>query len=339
MKKHIQAFIHRRPCRVDVVQQDEGIETMHIIRRRGWEIADSRATPEHLVLNRRGLIAGAVAASIGGGVTVRAARAAGESSKRNPAYVAGRAITDEKFATTYNNYYEFSESKNLWREAQALQTRPWTVRIEGMVKAPRTWDIDDLLKQVQLEERVYRHRCVETWAMTVPWSGFPLSQLVKLAEPLGGARYVVFETAQEPKAMRGLRSPFYQWPYTEGVTIEEAMNDLTFMATGLYGKTLPPQNGAPLRLTLPWKYGFKSAKSIVKITFTDKRPATFWEGLAPREYGFWANVNPAVPHPRWSQARERLLGDDEMVPTQIYNGYGEFVAPLYTDLKSEKLFM
>lgn len=307
---------------------------MHIIRRRGWEIAERFVTPEHRVLNRRGLFAGAMAAA-----TVRAAEAAGEATNRNPNYQPGRPITEEKYATTYNNFYEFSESKNLWRAAQALQTRPWTIRIEGMVKQPRTWDIDDLLKQVQLEERVYRHRCVETWAMTVPWGGFPLSRLVALAEPLGSARYVVFETAQDTKAMRGLRSPFYSWPYVEGVTIEEAMNELAFLSTGLYGKPIPPQNGAPIRLTLPWKYGFKSVKSIVKVSFTDKRPTTFWEGLAPREYGFWANVNPDVPHPRWSQAKERLLGDDEIVPTRIYNGYGEFVASLYADKKSEKLFM
>lgn len=307
---------------------------MHIIRRRGWEIAEKFVTPEHLVLNRRGLIAGAVAAA-----AIRPAMAAGEATNRNPKYAAGRAITDEKYATTYNNFYEFNESKTIWRDAQAMKTRPWTVQIDGMVKQPKTWDIDDLLKQVQLEERVYRHRCVETWAMTVPWGGFPLSRLVALAEPLGSAKYLVFETVQDPKSMRGLRAPFYSWPYVEGVTIEEAMNDLSFLSTGLYGKPIPPQNGAPIRLTLPWKYGFKSAKSIVKVTFTDKRPSTFWEGLAPREYGFWANVNPDVPHPRWSQAKERLLGNDEIVPTQIYNGYGEFVASLYDDKKGEKLFM
>ena len=245
----------------------------------------------------------------------------------------------EKDATTYNNYYEFSESKNLWRSAQALKTRPWTVKIEGMVKQPRTIDIDDLLKQVTLEERIYRHRCVERWAMTVPWTGFPVSQLLKIAEPLASAKYLVFTTAADTKAMPGLSSTWYPWPYKEGITIEEASNEMAFLSTGLFGKPLPPQNGAPLRLTLPWKYGFKSVKAIVSISFTDKRPQTFWSDILPDEYGFWANVNPAVPHPRWSQAEETLLGSGKTVPTQIYNGYGPFVAGLYDNLKTEKLFM
>jgi methionine sulfoxide reductase catalytic subunit len=309
--------------------------TMRIMRRRGWEIAESRVTPEALVLNRRALLGGATALGVGLPM-LSGARAEGMTP--NPKYAAGRALTEEKYATTYNNYYEFNESKNIWREAQALPQQPWTIRLEGMIPNPRTIGIDDLLKQVQLEERVYRHRCVEAWAMTVPWTGFPLHQLLKVAEPQAGAKYVTFETARD-KSMPGLRSPYYNWPYIEGVTIQEAANDLAFMSTGLFGKPLPPQNGGPIRLTLPWKYGFKSAKSVVKITFTDKRPATFWEEIQPGEYGFWANVNPAVSHPRWSQARERLLGDNEMVPSQIYNGYGEFVAGLYTGLEKEKLFM
>jgi methionine sulfoxide reductase catalytic subunit len=299
---------------------------MNILRRRGWELPDRLVTPEALVMGRRAALAGA------GALAEDAAPA------RGPKYLPGRELTPEKDATTYNNYYEFSESKNLWQSAQALKQRPWSIRLEGMLKQPRTIDIDDLLKQVQLEERVYRHRCVEAWAMTVPWTGFPLSQLLKIAEPLDSAKYVVFETAQE-KSMPGLNSPFYNWPYIEGLAMDEAANDLTFISTGLYGKPLPPQNGGPIRLTLPWKYGFKSAKSLVKITFSDKRPVNFWQAIQPSEYGFWANVNPAVSHPRWSQARERLLGSNEMVPTQIYNGYGEFVASLYTDRKNEKLFM
>jgi methionine sulfoxide reductase catalytic subunit len=306
---------------------------MHILRRRGWELPESLVTPEALVMSRRAALTGA-------GSLVLAAPALAEDAApaRSPKYLPGRDLTPEKDATTYNNYYEFSESKNLWQSAQALKQRPWSIRLEGMLKQPRTIDMDDLLKQVQLEERVYRHRCVEAWAMTVPWTGFPLSQLLKLAEPLDSAKYVVFETAQE-KSMPGLNSPFYNWPYIEGLAMDEAANDLTFISTGLYGKPLPPQNGGPIRLTLPWKYGFKSAKSLVKITFSDKRPVNFWQAIQPSEYGFWANVNPAVSHPRWSQARERLLGSNEMVPTQIYNGYGEFVASLYTDRKNEKLFM
>ena len=309
---------------------------MHIVRRRGWEIREGRVTPEHAVLRRRALLGAAGAMAVG--PAIARADVAVPDVKPGPDFKPGRALTEEKYATTYNNYYEFGESKNIWRDAQALKQRPWSIRLEGMLKQPRTLDIDDLLKQVSLEERIYRHRCVETWAMTVPWTGFPLAALVKLAEPLGSAKYVVFETAQD-KVMSGLDSPFYPWPYLEGVTIEEANNDLAFIATGMYGKPLPPQNGGPFRLTVPWKYGFKSAKAIVKITFTDKRPQTFWEALGPSEYGFWANVNPAVPHPRWSQATERLLGSDERVPTMIFNGYGEQVAALYSDRKNERLFM
>ena len=175
--------------------------------------------------------------------------------------------------------------------------------------------------------------------MTVPWTGFPLRDLVKIAAPTSAAKYVVFTTLADPKTMPGLRLSQFEWPYVEGVTMAEAMNDMAFLATGMYGKTIPKQNGAPIRLVLPWKYGFKAAKSIVKITFADKKPTTFWEGIQPSEYGFWANVNPAVPHPRWSQATERLLGSDQRVPTQIYNGYGEQVASLYAGLGSERLFM
>ncbi len=317
---------------------------MHIIRRRGWEIPESQVTPEAAVLNRRFLLSGALALSIGGiafpaRAQAPAAELPGGTGPRNPKYGPGRELSAEKDATTYNNYYEFSEGKNLWREAQALKTRPWTVKIEGMVKQPRTIDIDDLLRQVSLEERIYRHRCVERWAMTVPWTGFPVSQLLKLAEPLGSAKYLVFTTVQDTKAMPGLRASWYPWPYVEGITIAEAANAMAFLSTGLFGKPLPPQNGAPLRLTLPWKYGFKSVKAIVSINFTDKRPQTFWEEILPEEYGFWANINPAVPHRRWSQAEETLLGSGKTVPTQIYNGYGPFVASLYDDLKTEKLFM
>ncbi len=309
---------------------------MLITRRHGWEIAEYWVTPEPVAMNRRSLLAGASAMTILPGLlsggSARAALTA------NPAFPPGRPISDEEAVTTYNNYYEFNDSKSVWQEAQALKQRPWTIQLDGMLKQPRTIDIDDLLKQVAQEERIYRHRCVEAWAMTVPWTGFPLSQLLKLAEPLASAKYVVFETAQD-KVMSGLDAPFYPWPYIDGVTIDEAANDLAFISVGMYGKPLPPQNGGPIRLTLPWKYGFKSVKSIVKIHFTDKRPDTFWEAIQPSEYGFWANVNPAVPHPRWSQATERLLGRDERVPTQLFNGYAEQVAGLYSARTNEKLFM
>ncbi|MCW5749432.1 MAG: protein-methionine-sulfoxide reductase catalytic subunit MsrP, partial [Alphaproteobacteria bacterium] len=220
-----------------------------------------------------------------------------------------------------------------------LKVRPWTVKIGGMVDKPVELGIDDLLAKMPLEERLYRHRCVETWSMAVPYSGFPLKALVELAQPQAGAKYLVMQTLANPSMFPGQREFYYPWPYTEGLTMAEATNDLAFIATGLYGKPIVPQNGAPLRLAVPWKYGFKHVKSIVSFTFSDKRPVSFWEKLIPQEYGFWANINPEVPHPRWSQATEKLLGTDARIPTLLYNGYGEFVADLYKDMKGEKLFM
>jgi sulfoxide reductase catalytic subunit YedY len=200
-------------------------------------------------------------------------------------------------------------------------------------------DIDDLLKKMPLEERLYRHRCVEAWSFTVPWSGFPLAALVDMAKPLGSAKYLKMTTFLDPKMAPEQNKFFYPWPYVEGLTMAEAANDLAFMVTGMYGKPVPKQDGAPLRLATPWKYGFKSVKSIVHFEFTDKRPLSYWEQLQSSEYGFWANVNPEVPHPRWSQATERVLGTDQRMPTLMWNGYGEFVAAIYDGLKGEKLFM
>ena len=308
---------------------------MVIGERRGWEVPQSRVTLESLVLGRRRVLAASVAMT-GAGLIARPAAA--EGVPRDTKYDPGRPITDEKYSTTYNNYYEFSSDKDLWREAQALKQHPWTIKIGGLVSREKEVGLDDLLKQVSLEERVYRHRCVEAWAMTVPWTGFPLSALLKIADPLGSAKYVRFETVQDP-SMPGLNAPFYPWPYVEALTMQEAANDVAFISTGMYGKPLPPQDGGPIRLTVPWKYGFKSAKALGKISFVEKRPTTFWEAIQPDEYGFWANVNPAVPHPRWSQATERLLGTGERVPTIIYNGYGPFVASMYADKVGEKLFM
>ncbi|HEX4262062.1 MAG TPA: protein-methionine-sulfoxide reductase catalytic subunit MsrP [Acetobacteraceae bacterium] len=311
---------------------------MFIHRQRGWELPERDATPEPLVLGRRRALAGAAAV----GLAPIAARAA--APVVDTKYPPGRAITPEQNATTYNNYYEFSDDKDLWRAAQKLPQSPWSVAIGGEVEKPFSIALPDLLKQVQLQDRVLRHRCVEAWAMTVPWTGFPLADLVKLARPTSAARYVVFHTIEDRKVMPGLSEVWYPWPYTEGVTMAEANNDLAFLATGMYGKPVPPQDGGPIRLLLPWKYGFKSAKALNRITFAAKQPLNFWQALAPNEYGFWANVNPAVPHPRWSQRTERLIGSGERVPTQIYNGYGEWVAPLYAgpafaSLKSRKLFM
>jgi sulfoxide reductase catalytic subunit YedY len=321
---------------------------MVIRRRRGWEIPEAGATPESVALGRRALL-GAAAASL---VAPAAAQAAASppaaaglpffpgpmSAPVDSRYPPGRPITPSRYVYTYNNYYEFGDDKDIWQEAEALKLHPWSIRIDGLVKKAQTIAFENLLKRVTLEERLYRHRCVEAWAITVPWTGFPLKELLAIAEPLGSAKYVVFRTVSDRKAMPGLRQIWYPWPYTEGLTIAEAANEVAFLAVGLYGKPLPAQNGGPIRLVVPWKYGFKSAKAIVRVSFTEERPATFWETLDASEYGFWANVNPAVPHPRWSQARERLIGLDEVVPTQIYNGYGEWVASLYTGIKGQQLF-
>ena len=324
---------------------------MLIRRPPGWIIPDSQATPE-AVVRRRSLLKGAGLAGAGPIAVAVPAQAQWRlfgghapvavqkplSAPRNDKYQPGRPLSPEADVTTYNNFYEFGFSKSVAGAAQALRADPWSIDIAGMVRKPRTIGLEDLLKQVSLEERVYRHRCVEAWAMTVPWIGFPLADLVKLAEPSAGAKYLMFTTLADRKTMPGLRQNWYPWPYTEGVTLAEATNELAFLAVGMYGKMLPKQDGAPIRLTLPWKYGFKSAKSIVRVEFTDRRPVSFWQQLQDSEYGFWANVNPEVPHPRWSQAQERLLGSDEMVPTRIWNGYGEYVASLYDGLKNERLF-
>jgi sulfoxide reductase catalytic subunit YedY len=259
-------------------------------------------------------------------------------AKHNDAYKIEGVLTPEDKATHYNNYYEFGDSKNIADAAQALPIRPWSVTIDGMVEKPQTIAIDDLLKAMPLEERIYRHRCVEAWSMAVPWSGFPLKALVDFAKPTSGAKYLRFESFSKPDVAPGQNEDVYPWPYIEGVTLAEATNELAFISTGLYGKPIAKQNGAPIRLTLPWKYGFKSAKGIVKITFTDQRPKTFWEAIQSSEYGFWANVNPEVAHPRWSQASERDLGTGDQRDTQLFNGYAAQVASLYTGLENETLY-
>ena len=314
---------------------------MYIKRQRGWEISEREATPESVFLNRRVLLgsaAGLVAASAFEG---RAVYAAGDlyPATRNGAYTLDRAVTPEKYSANYNNFYEFSFSKTVLPEANALKTKPWTIKVDGLVEKPFEIDVEELVRKVGLEERLYRHRCVEAWSMSVPWTGFPLAKLVALAKPLSGAKYLQMQTFMDKAVAPVQRQFIYPWPYTEGLTMAEAGNDLAFLATGIYGKPLPNQFGAPIRLAVPWKYGFKSIKSINKISFVEARPKTFWEGLQAAEYGFWANVNPAVSHPRWSQASERVLGTDQRVPTLIYNGYGDQVADLYKGLEKERLFV
>ena len=321
---------------------------MQILKRRGWELPEREATPEAVFRDRRRLIQAAAAGSIAAAVSPLAARAATTGADptadlypgpRNPTYTLDRPLTPEKVATTYNNFYEFGSSKGIWKRARDnLRIWPWTVHLDGDVEKPIEIGFDDLVRKMGVEERLYRHRCVEAWAMAVPWSGFPMAKLVEFARPLAKAKYVRMETFNDPDMASGQKEFWYPWPYVEGVTIEEAVNELAFIVTGLYGKPVPAQNGAPLRLALPWKYGFKSIKSIVRFTFTDERPESFWEKVQGREYGFWANVNPEVPHRRWSQATERMIGTDERRKTLLYNGYGEFVAHLYEGMDRKKLF-
>lgn len=252
-------------------------------------------------------------------------------AERNPAFEYGRPETDPQEAAAYTNFYEFSTSKQTYLYVDKFQPTPWTVEIDGLCSEPRKFDLDDLHREFAFEERAYRHRCVETWAMCVPWTGFPLKALLAAVSPKPSATYVQFETFNRPSEAPGISRGFeFPWPYTEGLTIAEATNDLAFIATGIYGEPLPKQHGAPVRLVVPWKYGFKGIKSVVRITLTDKPPATFWNTVAPREYAFEANVDPNVPHPRWSQAREHMLGTGDFYPTVIYNGYGDLVGGLYS---------
>ena len=309
---------------------------------RGWELPEATATPEHIFLNRRRFLTastlalGAIAAP--GAATL--ARAATDPTAdlypamRNPQFRLDREITKEKVSSTYNNFYEFGSHKRISKAAQKLPIRPWEVLIEGLVEKEMKIDIDTLIRKMTLEERLYRHRCVEAWSMAVPWTGFPMRALLDLAKPLASAKFVEMQTFMNPEVASGQKQFWYPWPYLEGLTIEEAANDLAFLVTGIYGKPLPKQFGAPLRLAVPWKYGFKSIKSIVVFRFTDKRPKSFWEAIQAREYGFWANVNPKVRHPRWSQATEEVIGTGKRVPTQIFNGYAEHVASLYTNIKA-----
>jgi len=319
---------------------------MRLIRRPGWHLPDALATPEALVFNRRSLLAGAAATALAPALA-RAQRTADAPdptadlypARRNDKYTLDRPITDERINGHYNNFYEFGMDKEVADRAQALLTRPWTIKIDGMVEQPIEIGIDDLIRKVGLEERTYRHRCVEAWSMAIAWTGFPFAKLLDLARPLGSAKYVRMESFLDRKMATDQRMTWYPWPYVEGLTMAEATNELAFLVTGAYGHPLAKQHGAPLRLAVPWKYGFKSAKSIVRFSFVEKRPVGLWEELQSSEYGFWANVNPAVPHPRWSQATEEVIGTGERRPTLIFNGYGEYVAYLYKGLENEPLYM
>ncbi len=258
---------------------------------------------------------------------------------RDEGYAVDRPITPEDVNTRYNNFYEFGTSRRIYREAAALKIRPWEMHFDGLVDLPFTLGIDDLLKRVGLEERVYRHRFLEPVSMVVPWTGFPLSRLVEIAKPLSAAKYVRMEAFLDPAVAHGQRQFWYPWPYVEGLTMAEATNELAFMVTGAYGKPLANSMGAPIRLHLPWKYGFKSIKSIMRVSFVDTRPQGFWQQAAPDSHGFWANVNPDVPHPQWSQATERDLTTDQSIPTRLFNGYGDYVAALYSGMEDQPIYM
>ena len=326
---------------------------MNLIRvPKSWEIPEREVTSESAYFNRRRFLRTLVGVGIGASLTPimgcqkSASQTALEASldlpkikplSTNPAFASvDRPITDEQLAGSYNNFYEFGGTKNIWLKAQNLPTENWKVEVTGLVKNPRTYDIDDLKKKFPLEERIYRFRCVEAWSMVLPWIGFPMKALIEAVEPTSEAKFVQFTSFYDPEITTGpgFHIGSLPWPYAEGLRIEEMANELAFFALGIYGHDLPKQHGAPIRMVLPWKYGFKGAKSIVKIEFLDSQPATYWNTINPREYDFEANVNPNKPHPRWSQATEKFIsqGPDltwKIRETLSYNGYGEYVAGLY----------
>ncbi|MFQ3665094.1 MAG: protein-methionine-sulfoxide reductase catalytic subunit MsrP [Sphingomonadaceae bacterium] len=309
-----------------------------LIRRPSPSLPEREATPEALYWNRRAILAGlAAAGALPAAATTDVAKLAPLKVRRT--IDAGEPPTPLADVAGYNNFYEFGLDKaDPARNAHTLKPSPWTLKVGGLVKRPITLDIDRWLARADLEERIYRFRCVEGWSMVIPWVGVPLAALIRTVEPLGSARYVAFRTLADREQMPGLRNPVLEWPYREGLRMDEAMHDLTLLAVGLYGRRLPNQNGAPVRLVVPWKYGFKSIKSITAIDFTETQPQTSWNMATPREYGFYSNVNPDVAHPRWSQARERRIGEFRRRETLPFNGYGEQVAQLYRGMDLRKFF-
>ncbi|MEL6938432.1 MAG: protein-methionine-sulfoxide reductase catalytic subunit MsrP [Cyanobacteria bacterium J06598_1] len=326
-----------------------------------WQLLERQSTSENIFFNRkksrRQFLKTSLSAGIGltGAIALNSCRPALKESERaefeatlgrklqnfstNPDFKAleNSPTTPQEYASRFNNFYEFGGTKNIWREAQALPSEDWKLTVGGLVNQPKTYDADDLLKVFPLEERIYRFRCVEAWAMVVPWLGFPMRKLIEAVDPKPEAKFVRFESYFDSEVTKGpgVSLSSLPWPYQEGLSIEEMANELSFFAVGVYGRTLPKQHGAPVRMVMPWKYGFKGAKSIVKIEFVAEQPVTYWNSISPNEYDFEANVNPQVPHPRWSQASERLMGegndwDWKRQPTLLYNGYGEYVAGLYS---------
>lgn len=306
---------------------------------RSVPILSSEITPKNLYLSRRDflktagiLTAGSFLAACASNGTLSAGTPTGLTVSRNTDELGG-AVNSYDQITNYNNFYEFTTSKEDVAALSAnFKTSPWQVEVSGLVSKPQTFALEDLLRLFPPQERIYRLRCVEAWSMVIPWQGFPLASLLKVVEPTTDAKYVRFETLLDKQQMPGTSSPFYPWPYQEGLRLDEAMHDLTILATGLYGEALPPQDGAPIRLVVPWKYGFKSIKSIIKIELVAAQPATMWSSISPTEYGFYANVNPQVDHPRWSQATERRIGETGRRETLMFNGYAGQVADLYAGM-------
>jgi sulfoxide reductase catalytic subunit YedY len=314
--------------------------------RRAPDIRESEVTEERLYLNRRRFVRAAAAAGVGLGFASAIPSLLAGDGDRGAAggRVTRDGIREDKLTpyedvTSYNNFYEFGTGKgDPAKNAHTLRTRPWTLTVQGECNRPGVYEIDDILKRYPGEERIYRLRCVEAWSMVIPWLGFPLARFIKDLEPTSHARFVEFRTLHDPEQMPGQRRRVLDWPYAEGLRVDEAVHPLTLFAVGLYGKTLPNQNGAPIRLVVPWKYGFKSIKSIVALRFLRSMPLTTWAQTAPREYGFYANVNPEVDHPRWSQKRERRLGEFRRRPTLMFNGYADQVAHLYEGMDLRKYF-
>jgi sulfoxide reductase catalytic subunit YedY len=308
------------------------------------KVKPSEITPEHIYLKRREFLKGAGLLTAGSALLAACrgrevpATLSGDETGVSPQTVKatdeiGDALTTYEDVTNYNNFYEFTTDKTaVARSVSNFKTDPWTVQVGGLVHQPKTYDLDDIRTKFTQEERIYRLRCVEGWSMVIPWVGFPIASLLKDVEPQSDAKYVRFQTLYDPEQFPGQGSNWYQWPYVEGLRLDEAMHDLAILATGLYGEPLPPQNGAPVRLAVPWKYGFKSIKSIVKIELVAEQPTSLWMAAAPNEYGFYANVNPDVPHPRWSQSSERRIGESGRRPTLPFNGYAEEVADLYAGM-------
>ncbi|MDH3298221.1 MAG: protein-methionine-sulfoxide reductase catalytic subunit MsrP [Gemmatimonadota bacterium] len=317
------------------------------------DVNPSEITPYATYLNRRHFIGRSAMAAVAAAAVPGALVACGTDSASGQVQVGpgqdrdwsktkseiGEELTPYEDVTGYNNFYEFGTGKgDPSRNAGTLEPRPWSIAVEGHVANPAVYDLEDFIAPHRIEERVYRLRCVEAWSMVIPWRGFPLADLIRRVEPTSRARYLEFVTLLDPRQMPGQRRRILDWPYVEGLRLDEAMNPLTLLATGLYGRDLPNQNGAPLRLVVPWKYGFKSIKSIVKIRFLEEQPLNTWQQMLPSEYGFFANVNPEVDHPRWSQARERRLGEFRRRPTLMFNGYADQVASMYTGLDLTKYF-